>query len=304
MVPVSRTFVPPGGVPHKVTDGESWVTLAAKAGMDPWALIRFNYPTLPLNNADAALEVNWYLQEYVKCVVLTRDEKNYCFSSSADPGKIYLPAPKIQINYWRSDLLLPYIYREMVTNAQSPEVKELQTLNGVSVGAIALGGIPLAPVVAAGARTAALLKWRDLVRGGAKWDHKKRIKDMLALKKGDFHFPIRGDPDHEYFYDFWSNIHFGYVGSAAGFTGWELQKGAAMGGAAGTNDDIDVETVQIGIDLWEKHKLNLTQEQLRQEILSRTAKMLDIQNTPAYIEAQKSGTDENFKHITGIQDGQ
>ncbi|MDX1979860.1 MAG: hypothetical protein SFV51_06310 [Bryobacteraceae bacterium] len=95
--PVSRSFVPAGGKPYKVKDGDSWVSLAAAKGMDPWTLIRFNYPGLPAANGQAALEVNWYLQEYVGCVKLTSDNKNYCFSSAATPGIVYLPdsaAPK------------------------------------------------------------------------------------------------------------------------------------------------------------------------------------------------------------------
>jgi hypothetical protein len=59
--------------------------------MDPWTLIRYNYPNLPGDNQQAALEVNWYLQEYVGCKDVTDDGKNYKFSSSASPGYIYLP---------------------------------------------------------------------------------------------------------------------------------------------------------------------------------------------------------------------
>lgn len=59
--------------------------------MTPWELIRFNYPGLPANQQEAAREVNWYLQEYVGCTVLTADQKNYCFSSSANPGTVWLP---------------------------------------------------------------------------------------------------------------------------------------------------------------------------------------------------------------------
>lgn len=89
--PVDKAFTPAGGISYKVKDGDSWVSLAASKGVDPWALIRFNYPNLPASNREAALEVNWYLQEYVGCTRLTADHKNYCFSSAATPGKIFLP---------------------------------------------------------------------------------------------------------------------------------------------------------------------------------------------------------------------
>jgi hypothetical protein len=310
---VSSTFVPPGGEKYKVQDLETWGSVAAKHGMDAWGLIRFNYPNLPVDLQAASREVNWYLQEYVKCTLLTPDHQNYRFSSNA--GFIFVPAapkppappPAPTVSFLRSNIIVPFMHKEMIVNAASPDVQELQTLNSgpdkwTSVLIGSQGGDPGA--TALGMHVAALMKWRNLVRSGAKWDHKNLIRNMLSLKKGDFHFPILGDPDHEYYYDIWSNIHYGFVGTAAGFSEWELQKGAAMGGAAGTNDDIDVETVQIGIDLWNRYGLKLTMDQLRLEILSRRDKMLKLQNTPAYIAAQTTGGDPNFKHITGIQDGQ
>jgi hypothetical protein len=89
--PVARDYRPAGGRQYKVTDNDSWVSLAREKGMGAWELIRYNYPNLPANEKQAALEVNWYLQEYVGCVKTTADQKNYCFSNSATPGNIYLP---------------------------------------------------------------------------------------------------------------------------------------------------------------------------------------------------------------------
>ncbi len=93
--PVPRNFVPQGGTRYRVRDGDSWVSLARRVNMDPWVLIRYNYPNLPADNRRAALEVNWYLQEYVGCDVVTPDGKNYKFSTSANPGHVYLPPPMI-----------------------------------------------------------------------------------------------------------------------------------------------------------------------------------------------------------------
>jgi hypothetical protein len=89
--PVARDYRPAGGETRKVTDRDSWVSLAREKGMTPWELIRYNYPGLPANEHEAAREVNWYLQEYVGCTKLTADQKNYCFSSSANPGMVWLP---------------------------------------------------------------------------------------------------------------------------------------------------------------------------------------------------------------------
>ena len=91
--PVARAYVPEGGARYRVVDGDSWVTLAKQANVDAWALIRYNYPGLAANTAQAALEVNWYLQEYVGCDAVTADHKNYMFSRSANPGYVYLPPP-------------------------------------------------------------------------------------------------------------------------------------------------------------------------------------------------------------------
>lgn len=89
--PVPRNFVPPQGTAYQVKDKDSWQTVARDNGLDEWHLVRFNYPTLPSDNQAAAREVNWYLQEYVGCRLLTGDKKNYCFSATANPGVIYLP---------------------------------------------------------------------------------------------------------------------------------------------------------------------------------------------------------------------
>jgi hypothetical protein len=88
--PVAKTYVPPDGFQYKVKDNDSWISLARGNGIAAWELIRYNYPGLPAPQ-QAAPEVNWYLQEYVGCTQLTPDKRNYMFSSSASPGKIWIP---------------------------------------------------------------------------------------------------------------------------------------------------------------------------------------------------------------------
>jgi hypothetical protein len=92
VTPVSQSYRPASGQKYKVKDSDSWITLARDKGISPWELIRYNYPGLPSNDHQAAPEVNWYLQEYVGCTKLTADRKNYCFSSAANPGQIWLPS--------------------------------------------------------------------------------------------------------------------------------------------------------------------------------------------------------------------
>jgi hypothetical protein len=313
--PVARNYVPQGGVPYKVRDGESWITIARKHNTDPWALIRFNYPGLPSRNELAAPEVNWYLQEYVGCRQLTSDRTNYMFTSSASPGIIYVPSgtPEplecrpVEPDYSRFHTVIDFMYREMYHNARSKQVEEIRAMWSGERAAetFTMSGEPGERAAQAGAVISdsllAATRWKNLVKAGAVWDHKGRLRDMLGVDPntcGDLHFPIEGDPDHEYYYDIWSNIHYGYVGRAAGFPGSILQWGAARGGAAGRNDPLDVETVQIGIDLWDRHGLNLTRGELHQAILSRRQRMLQLQQTPEY-----RSTSNGFQHILPMTDG-
>lgn len=55
---------------------------------------------------------------------------------------------------------------------------------------------------------------------GGDWDHKPRIAEVWGERNR------LGDSDRVYYYDIWSNIHFGYVGRAAGFTLEELLGGS------------------------------------------------------------------------------
>lgn len=202
-----------------------------------------------------------------------------------------------QVNYWRSRIAIPYMFQEMYNNARSTDVLTIRALNQMAIGNIAPDP---RLIIAGGAKAAALMRWKNLVQTGARWDHKPILRRMLRLTQNDRHFPIEGDPDHEYFYDIWSNIHYGYVGRAAGFTQIELQLGHQMGGSAGQTDPMDIETVQLGIDLWNQYGLNLTQALFRQSILNRRTRMLQIQSTAQYRQAVSAG----FQHITPITDGQ
>ncbi len=70
---------------HKVSDNETFESIAHRYKIPVKQLIFFNFGTL--NPA----ELNWYLREYVGCNLATHDKKNWRFSASAKPGLIYLP---------------------------------------------------------------------------------------------------------------------------------------------------------------------------------------------------------------------
>lgn len=75
---------PKGAFRHRVRTGENWVSLAKRDG---WAraqdLVAFNFGTTD------AREVNWYLKNFVGCVLETDDRKNYRFSDEASPGVVF-----------------------------------------------------------------------------------------------------------------------------------------------------------------------------------------------------------------------
>lgn len=100
--PIADSYLPPAGIRHPVTSGETWINLARRAGLDPWDLIDFNFPGVKLvKQRDfqlATRHVNWYLAEYVGCQAASPDGQNYAFSSGVTGGKggwrggyIYLP---------------------------------------------------------------------------------------------------------------------------------------------------------------------------------------------------------------------
>lgn len=82
---VPRDFVVENSVRHRVRDGESWDSLAARYGVPARDIIMANFKTL------VPEEVNWYLRNYVGCNKPTRDGNNWMFSSSAVPGIVQIP---------------------------------------------------------------------------------------------------------------------------------------------------------------------------------------------------------------------
>lgn len=84
--PLPSSYVPPSSRPHKVTAADSLIAIAKANGLDPMALIEFNFKTR------SPEEINWYLKTNVGCTRQTADGKNYVFSNSDSPGIIYLPS--------------------------------------------------------------------------------------------------------------------------------------------------------------------------------------------------------------------
>ncbi len=156
----------------------------------------------------------------------------------------------------RYNATVAYMHEEMTNNAQGVVVQEIQQMEGNLKKGV----------------------WGIMVAPHSFWDHKPKLESMLGLNQEvqDYYFPLEGDQDYEYYYDIWSNIHYGYVGTAAGFDAETLQSGAAVPWFAGTNDAYDELSIQIGIELWNRYGLDLTEEQLRDAILAHRDEYIRI----------------------------
>lgn len=76
-------------------------------------------------------------------------------------------------------------------------------------------------------QAAALMMWATLVRQDGEWDHKPKIAAMFHPRAANAqHWHLYGKT--LYFYDVWSNVHYGYVGLAAGFSEAQLLDGAGL----------------------------------------------------------------------------
>lgn len=142
--------------------------------------------------------------------------------------------------------LVPYMVAEMNTNAHGPFVKGLAELNRFPpddciedlgklpsvvrelVAVLGLGGL-LAECVGKHLtnRKLAMFLWAGKVKDKADWDHKPIIKRRFrsSLLNSDKKHLYGG---HIFGHDIWSNIHYGYVGIAAGFPEQVLILGAAV----------------------------------------------------------------------------
>jgi len=73
------------GIPYRVKNGDTWGSVAAQFRVDVKELIFFNFLTTMPD------EVNWYLHHHTGCKLVSPTGNNWCFSSSANPGIIFIP---------------------------------------------------------------------------------------------------------------------------------------------------------------------------------------------------------------------
>lgn len=176
--------------------------------------------------------------------------------------------------------IIDYIRGEMETNAKSADVKRMRELNDFSatecIEKWQKQGL-LARIIGPGpeqctqqeisTKLAALSLWAGKVRTGGPWDHKPHIRKNFTRKGMSTQVYHQLDK-WGYFYDIWSNIHYGYVGAAAGFSKSVLLEGAGLeqigtdilsgripsrkgsSGLRSFDDPSDRNSVELGYDLY------------------------------------------------------
>jgi hypothetical protein len=120
----------------------------------------------------------------------------------------------------------------------------------------------------------ALLLWTEKVAVNCDWDHKPYILKTFNFKNLKEPQKRHKLGDFNYYHDIWSNIHYGYVGTAAGFTESELLDGAGLEqigtdlfrfnlphkkgkGLRGFDYPSDRVSISIGIELYKKDPNNI-----------------------------------------------
>lgn len=130
----------------------------------------------------------------------------------------------------RMEELASYIADEMNRNINHPSVLEMKELNSYDPVAETreymalpfykrLGRQPDFHAFALAKQARAFALWTERVGQNRPWDHKPKIESRF----GDY---WHKQGNYNYFYDIWSNIHYGYIGIAAGFSEAVLLDGA------------------------------------------------------------------------------
>ncbi|MEU3404983.1 polymorphic toxin type 44 domain-containing protein [Streptomyces sp. NPDC006670] len=166
-----------------------------------------------------------------------------------------------------------WIFEEMKRNSKSDTVREIQSLLDKPEW-YELGRNYGSDV------SAALAMWGVKVAPGQDWDHKPQLQARYDLQTLDDYYFKQPGTNREVFYDIYSNIHYGYVGRAAGFDADTLIKGASLGETLLTGDDDqgDQITMRVGVDLYDRYGEDLTEKQLRHGINDAIDKMEQAQH--------------------------
>lgn len=197
--------------------------------------------------------------------------------------------------------VIDYIVQEMNTNAKGEDAAKMRELNAYSGEAcisewrkypiwkqLLLGNMPRTCVeTEMSSHQAAMVMWALNVRQDGPWDHKPKIRKKFhpRVPNGEQVWHRLGEFD--YFYDIWSNVHYGYVGIACGFSKSALLDGAGLEqigsdifrgrmpssrpGVSGTrsyDDPSDQASIGIGIQLYGVSPGSLSTKQVRDAVVA------------------------------------
>jgi hypothetical protein len=109
---------------------------------------------------------------------------------------------------------IAYILGEMLTNVGSSDVAYIRSEARKAQDRQWIPGAPLYHIYNA------MERWYQLVRTGGPWDHKRHLSTTYGVWTDDT------ATSTSFNYDIWSNIHYGFIGKACGFTEWVLLAGA------------------------------------------------------------------------------
>ncbi len=132
-----------------------------------------------------------------------------------------------------------YMAREISTNLRSRDVRAMKHLNHSAdyflsharemkawgMGELLDWGKDKAKGLTA--REAAMMIWTMKVAQDSSWDHKPVIGRCFHPRDPQAQH-YHAWKDRRYFYDIWSNIHYGFIGAASGFTRSQLSDGAGL----------------------------------------------------------------------------
>lgn len=124
-----------------------------------------------------------------------------------------------------------YIAQEMNRNIHHPSVLKMKELLSYDVATetrkqmdlpwYAQVGATSPQAIGAANGAAAMTIWTERVGQNRDWDHKPKIYTRFGS-----YYQKQGE--YDYFYDIWSNIHYGYVGRAGGLSESVLADGAGI----------------------------------------------------------------------------
>jgi LysM repeat protein len=201
--------------------------------------------------------------------------------------------------------VIEYIANEMTSNITSSEAIKMKELNSFSYEQC-IADIMEKPLleqifglqpsdcinINISSKVTALAIWTKMVHQGGKWDHKPIIAEKIRPYVPDGNQHWHKLEENLYYYDTWSNIHYGYVGAASGFSMEGLLDGAGLEQIGsnvlrhvrqGTFDEIpeihykdmklndeqsDRTAITLGFELFNQYPNGITADQLTDAVIN------------------------------------